>query len=123
MTGFIKQELVAYGPWAKSCSFLIFVLIEGVLLGHSHGLIYDRLFFCYNGRIEYLHRDYMAHGAKDICCLVLYRKSLPIPELKNYSFSLVALGIHLKFVLFGGRIRYIGGSSNHSATGRVCEED
>ena len=50
----------------------------------------------------------MAHGAKNICCLVLYRKSLPIPELKNYSFSLVALGIRLKFVLFGGRIRYMG---------------
>ena len=43
MTGFIKQELVTYGPWAKSCSFLIFVLIEDVLLGRSHGLIYDRL--------------------------------------------------------------------------------
>ena len=120
MTGFIKQELVNYGPWAKSCSSLIFVLIEDVLLGHSHWLIYDHLCFSYNGRIEYLPRDSMAHGAKNICCLVLYRKSLPIPELKNYSFSLVALGIYLKFVLFGGRIRYIGDSSNNSAIGKVC---
>ena len=46
--------------------------------------------------MQFCTETFWAHKAKNV--YFFYRKTLLTPELKNYSFDLVTLGIHLKFL-------------------------
>ena len=78
----IRRRIVSYGMWT-SHEIQLSVCINKVLLERSHIYLFaycQWLFSCY-GIVD---RDHLAHKAKHVCCLALYRQSLSTPDLYDY---------------------------------------
>ena len=79
----IKRRRVSYGMWTSHEKIQLSVCINKVLLEHSHVYLFTYcqwLFSCY----DIVDRDHLAHKAKHVFCLALYRQRLSTPDLSDY---------------------------------------